>query len=344
MGTERPDRPGRPTLSDVARLAGVSLGSASKAMSEPGAVRRRTRDAVEAAAEQLGYVPNGTARALATSRSMMVGVVLPTINNPVFASFVHVLQRRLIADGYHLLVQAHEYSPASEVALVERLVWRGIDGLVLVGTDHDPAISRLLERSRLPHLFSWSSDEAPERSCVGFSNREAMRTMVRHLIALGHRRFGIISGELAHNERARARVDGVRQALAEAGIAIASGQISIQPFSIEGGRAGLAALAGLAQRPTAIICTTDLMAAGALAGARDAGIAVPDALSITGFDDIDLAASTFPPLTTVHAPIGEMGEMVGDRIIAALRGEPPQPSATIAAPLVLRASTAPPIN
>jgi LacI family transcriptional regulator len=333
-----PDRPRRPTLSDVARLAGVSLGSASRVMSEPEAVRQRTREAVEAAAEQLGYVPNGNARALAMRRSMMVGVVLPTITNPVFASFVHVLQRRLGAEGYHLLVQAHEYDHQAEVALVERLIRRGIDGLVLVGTDHDPAVTALLARSGLPHLFSWSSDEAPAQDCVGFSNRQAMREMVQYLLDLGHRRFAILSGALAHNERARARVEGAREALAAAGIVIAPDDIVIQPFSIEGGRQGLRVIAARGERPTALVCTTDLMAAGALAEAHALGIAVPDALSITGFDDIDIASAISPPLTTIHAPIREMGERVGERMLVRLKGGAPDPSLTIPTHLVRRQS------
>lgn len=336
------DRPRRPTLSDVAQLAGVSLGSASRVMSEPGAVRRQTREAVEAAAEQLGYVPNGNARALAMRRSMMVGVVLPTINNPVFASFVHVLQHCLGEGGYHLLVQAHEYDQQAEVAMVERLIRRGIDGLVLVGTDHDPAVTALLERSGLPHLFSWSSDEAPDHSCVGFSNRQAMHEMVRYLLDLGHRHFAILSGALEHNERARARVEGAREALEEAGIAISHDDIVIQPFSIEGGRQGLRAIAGRTSRPTALVCTTDLMAAGAVAEAHTLGIAVPSALSVTGFDDIDFSNAISPPLTTVHAPIQEMGERVGERMLAYLRGMEAASSLTIPTRLVLRASAGPP--
>ncbi len=336
-----PPRGRRPTLSDVARLAGVSLGSASRVMSEPDAVRRATREAVEGAAEQLGYVPNGNARALAMRRSMMVGVVLPTINNPVFAAFVHVLQRRLANEGYHLLVQAHEYDAQAEVELVERLIRRGIDGLVLVGTDHDPAIGALLARSGLPHVFSWSSDEAPAESCVGFSNREAMQDMVRHLLGLGHRRFALLSGALAHNERARARVEGARIALAQAGIAIADDDIMIQPFSIEGGREGLRAVMARTPRPTALLCTTDLMAAGAVAEAHRLGIDVPGSLSITGFDDIDLASATAPPLTTIHAPLQEMGDHVGARILAYIQGGAALPSLAIPTRLVIRGSSGP---
>lgn len=332
----------RPTLEDVARRAGVSLGSASRAISHPEAVRAKTRVAVEAAAAELGYVPNGTARALAAGRSMMIGVVLPTINNPVFASFVHVLQRRLAADGYHLLVQAHEYDPAAEAAIIARLVRKGVDGLVLVGTDHPPEVLELLERTRLPHLFSWSTDEAPAEGCIGFSNRGAMEAVAEHLLGLGHRRFAILSGAVDHNERARARIEGARRALERAGVTLGEDHVLIAPFSIEGGRQGLRAALALPERPTALICTTDLMAAGAVAEARAVGLAVPADLSITGFDDIDLATVVDPPLTTVHAPIARMGELVGERIVALAAGGAMQASLAIPAELVVRGSSARP--
>ena len=153
----------RPTQSDVALLAGVSMGSASRVMPETGAVRKCTPNAVEAAARQLGHVLNGIARALAMNKSMVVGVVLPTINNPVYATFVQVLQRRLGQNGYHLLVQAHEYSQDHEVQLVERLVRRGIDGLILVGTDHDPRIAAILEQSQVPHVVRRSASRRLHR-------------------------------------------------------------------------------------------------------------------------------------------------------------------------------------
>ncbi|MEO0031428.1 MAG: hypothetical protein RIS94_1186 [Pseudomonadota bacterium] len=333
-------RPARPTLAAVAREAGVSLGSASRVMHAPESVRAATRAAVERAAAKLGYVADGRARALASGRSMMVGIVLPTINNPVYAEFTHVLQRRLSAEGYMLAVQAHEYDAAAETAQIRALAERGIDALVLVGTDHDPAVARLLAAARLPHVFVWSTDEAPETGCVGFSNRAAMREMAEHLIALGHRRLGIVSGATQGNERARARLAGVTKAIAAAGLPPAA--VSLQPFSIAGGRAGLAELIKANAGLTAILCTTDLMAAGALAEARERGIAVPHALSITGFDDIDLANATTPCLTTIRAPITEMGLCAGEAILRQIAGGAPEPSLTIPTRVIVRESCAPP--
>ncbi len=331
----------RATLSDVARLAGVSLGSASKALSDPETVRPKTRTAVEAAAEQLGYVPNGTARALAMRRSMMVGVVLPTISNPVFAGFVHALQKQLIGAGYHLLVQAHEYDRATERTFIERLIQRGIDGLVLIGGDQHPDVAAMLARARLPHIVGWASDGATATGGVGFSNEKAMQAIIHHLLDLGHRRFALLSGQLVHNERARARLEGARSALAAAGLPLEDDHMFFQPFSIEGGRAGLRTALSLSPRPTALVCTTDLMAAGALAEAHAHDIGVPEDISITGFDDIDVASLMAPPLTTIRAPIADMGRLAGVQIIAAMQDSPIAPAIMLDAPLVVRGSTGP---
>lgn len=330
----------RPTLVDVACEAGVSLGSASRVMHAPESVRAATRQAVQRAAAKLGYVADGRARALASGRSMMVGIVLPTISNPVYAEFTHALQRRLSADGYMLAVQAHEYDATAETAQIRALAERGIDAIVLVGTDHDPAVAHLLEAARLPHIFVWSTDEAPPERCIGFSNRAAMREMAAHLIGLGHRRLGVISGKTDGNERARARLAGATDAIAAEGLADAI--VSFQPFSIAGGRAGLSCLLGGGQDLTAILCTTDLMAAGALAEARDRGIRVPQDLSVTGFDDIDLAAATSPRLTTVSAPITDMGVAAADAVLLQIAGHSPAASLAFPTRLVVRESSAVP--
>lgn len=332
----------RVTLNDVARHAGVSVGSASRVMHAPEAVRAKTREAVERAARELGYVPDGKARALASGRSMTVGVVLPTISNPVYAEFVHVLQRQLAGHGYMLMVQAHEYDRAAELAQLRALCGR-VDGLVLVGSDHDPALRDILAVAQVPFVESWSDSAGAEARAIGFCNRAGMRAMAEHLIALGHRRLGIVSGETAGNARARDRLAGVADALAAAGLETAT--VSVQPFSIAGGRAGLADLLGRDGAITAVLCTTDLMAAGALAAARDRGIMVPDQLSITGFDDIDLAAATSPRLTTVRVPIARMAQESAAAIVAAIAGDPAHPAPDLSelpTDLVVRETTAPP--
>src|SRR5882757_3827658 len=332
----------RPRLADVARLAEVSLGSASRALSIPHAVKPQTLHRVRAAAEKLGYLPDDAARALAMGRSQTVGVVLPTVNNPTYSDFVHALQKQLAGGGYYLLISAHEYDREQERAQVERLLERGVDGLILVGTGQDAAVLTRLERAGRPYLFTWSLDEAEGRASVGFSNRRAIQPVVRHLLELGHRRFAVLSGDPAHNERARGRIVGIRETLADAGIELPVDRVFTAPFTIEAARAAFQLAMALSPRPTALVCTADLLAAGALAEARDAGIAVPKRLSITGMDNIEFSSLLTPQLTTIDVPTDEIGRRAADSMLAALKHGAPVESWEVETRLVVRASTAPP--
>jgi LacI family transcriptional regulator len=329
----------RPRLSDVAKLAGVSLGSASRALSTPELVKPKTLEAVRAAAEQLSYVIDGAARSLALRQSFTVGAILPTINNPIFADFIQGLQQHLSESNYSLLVSAHEYSSEMEVLIVERMLQRGVDGLILMGTEHDARVINHVVRGETPHLFAWSYEDGNSRS-VGFSNRRAMQQVAYHLITLGHRDIAVISGHLANNERARARLEGVIDAMLLAGLELPAANIFYGDFTVEAGRQGLRAMLALDPRPTALICATDLMAAGALSETQLLGVRVPEDLSITGFDNIDFACLTTPQLTTVDVPGEEIGRQAGLAILAAINGES---MGAIALPtrLVIRNSTGP---
>ena len=211
------ERAGKARLSDVAALAGVSLGSASRALSHPDAVRPAMLAKVRAAADQLGYLPHLAARALASGRSRTVGLLAPTLANPIYAAFAQSAQRAADARGMQLLITADEYDRARGPEHVRRMVERGVDGVVLIGADHDPGVFAALDRHRTPRVFAWSFDEARGRGCVGVSNARAVWAVVRHLLDLGHRRFAVLSGDPRHNERARSRLESVRSALTTAG-------------------------------------------------------------------------------------------------------------------------------
>ncbi len=340
-----PTKPRRIRLADVARLAGVSLGSASRALSAPSSVRQETLAQVRAAAARLGYVPDAAARALAIGRTGCIGTVLPTINNPVFSDFVQALQRETRAAGHQLLIAAHEYDHEGEVAIVEGLLRRGVDGLVLVGTRHHADVYRRIEAAGIPLLLAWSVDESPPQACVGIHNRRAMRPVVQHLLGFGHRDFAVLSGDPVHNERAHGRLEGVIDTLAAGGIALPATHVLICPFSVAGGREGLRRAVALQPRPTAIVACTDQLAAGALAEARRLGIAVPAALSITGFDDVEFAALLEPALTTVRVPAGDIGRFAARRLLRAIdppdASQPDDSHTVIDTELVVRGSTGP---
>lgn len=335
------ERKRNPRLEDVARSAGVSLATASRALADPDLVRPETRVRVQEAVDMLGYVPHGAARALATRRSRAIGAVFPPVDNPIFAGATHALARELSQAGYTLLLASHDYDPVAELAAARALIERGVDGLVLVGMDHDPALFELLNRAGLPYEITWSLDDGGTHHCVGVSHRLASVRITRHLLDLGHREFAVIAGETAHNDRARNRLDGVREALASRGIELPAARVVEAPFEVAQGRAAMARL--LAQAPgfTALVCGNDPLAVGAIVECTARGIAVPGQLSVAGFDDVDFAAEIPPGLTTVRVPSAQIGRAAGRRLLARLAGKRVPRMEEMPAPLVVRGTTGP---
>lgn len=335
------ERRPNPRLADVARAAGVSLATASRALSEPDLVRAGTRARVREAADLLGYVPHGAARALATRRSRTIGAVFPPVDNPIFAQATEALARELSAAGYTLLLASHDYSPEAELAAARALIERGVDGMVLVGLDRDPALYRMLEQASVPYEITWSIDPEGRHPCVGLGHRLASARITQHLLDLGHTQFAVIAGVTAHNDRARDRLAGVREALGARGIALPPERVVEAPFAVARGRAACARLLDAAPGFTALVCGNDPLAVGALLECAARGIAVPAALSITGFDDIDLAGELAPGLTTVRVPSAQIGRRAGTRLLARLAGEPVPRIEEVPAPLALRGTSGP---
>lgn len=334
-------RPAR--LADVARAAGVSLATASRALASPDLVVAATRERVREAARMLGYVAHGAARALASRRSRTIGAVLPTIDNPIFASAIQSLARELSASGYTLLIASHEYDSRVEATVARALIERGVDGLVLVGIDHAPELLLDLARTGIPYELTWALDPSGFHHCVGFANREASARCVQHLLGLGHRRFAVLSGGLHHNDRARERVAGVRDALHARGIELPDDHIVETSFSLHGGRDGLRTLWKRLGRAgfTALVCGNDLIALGALIECAACDVEVPRSLSVVGFDDIELSAEFSPALSTVHVPSSDIGRLAAQRLVARLDGRCVARMRAIEVDLVLRETTGP---
>ena len=327
-------------IEDVARIAGVSTATVSRALSQPQRVRDDTRELVQRAVAKLGYVPDAAGRALASGRTRTVGCVIPTLDHAIFARSTHALQNALSQAGYQLLVASHNYDPVQEMALVQALQQRGVDALVLVGAEHHRQLWKSLTGWRNPVLLTWACD--PRLPSVGFDNHAIGALATRHLLDLGHRRIGMISGHTGHNDRARARMAGVRDTLARAGKALGEEAVSEQALNISGGRLGLTALLKAAKPPTAIVCGNDLLATGALLQAQRQGLNIPADLSICGIDNHELAAEMNPGLTTVSLPAQDLGRIAASQILAALGGEPIAQQSLLPFELLVRGTTAKP--
>ncbi|SAL77746.1 LacI family transcription regulator [Caballeronia arvi] len=340
----------RPRLSDVAALAGVSTATVSRALSNPDMVKGNTRERILQAIARLGYVPDGAARALASGRARMVGAIVPTLDNAIFARAVQGLQSTLSNAGYQLLISAHEYSLASETEAARALLERAVDALVLVGAEHAHETWDMVRASRIPVLITWTNTAAASEiltttaPLIGFDNRLIGRLAAEHLLSLGHRTFGMISGVTRHNDRARHRVDGFRTALAEAGVRLPEANLIEQPFGFDGGRAGLKHLMQLRPRPTAVFCGNDVLALGALFEAQSMKIDVPHALSIVGCDNLPISSQITPGLSTVLLPTYELGQRAASTLLEWLATGQAPDNACLPIELVVRGTSGPAPN
>ena len=328
-------------MEDVARAAGVSPATVSRCINRPEMVREDRRLRIRAAIAELGYVPHGAARALASKRSMTIGALFPRLNSLLFGSFIAPLQRRLHAEGYTLVVSSSDYDSATEQQQVSSLVSNGIDGLVLIGTSHDPEVFRLLERKAIPFVLTWSWDRNHPQPQIGFDNASAAAAVASYLLDIGHRRIGMISGPAEGNDRVAARIHGVRAALAARGCELKDRNLVESPFDIREGGKAFGRLMRQPDPPSAVLCGSDIFAVGALFEARRLGLSVPEEVSVTGFDDTDLASCVVPALTTLRTPRTEMAERTARYLLGRLAGRATG-SQQLETELIVRESSAPP--
>lgn len=327
------------TIKDVARKAGVSIATVSRVLNNPEKVNSDVALRVRAAVSALSYVPHPSARSLVSRRFGAIGALIPTLENPIFAKATQALQNRLSERGFKLLLASTECDPACEYSQLESLVAHGVDGVMLVGATHEPRVHELLVSKGVPYINTWMYDPSTGAPCIGFDNKRAMIQVVRYLHDLGHRRFGMIAGLTAHNDRALDRVTGVQEALTERHLSLSPGNLITRPYTFADGRSALAQLLEQSNPPTAVVCGNDILALGALFEAISRGIPVPGALSITGFDDLDLAAQAIPPLTTVRVPATQMGSRAAEFLIALRAGKSASPRQELEAPLIVRGTT-----
>ena len=333
-----------PTVQDVARAAGVSTATVSRALNQPGSVRPALREQVLAAVARLGYVAHAGARAMSLRRSGTVGVVVPTIDNAIFASGLQAFQRRMAEAGQVVLLAFSDYDPAQEDAQVQALLARGVDALALTGVSQRPELLALLARRGLPWVHTGAFPAPPGQACVGFRNRVAIARAVQYLLDLGHRRIGMLAGITADNDRAADRVAGVRESLAAAGLPLPARWLVEAPYTVQAAREATRRLlqGGAPTAPTALLCGNDVLAFGALLECAAAGVAVPEALSVIGFDDLDLARQWRPSLTTMHVPTEQMWTLAAEYLLDRLDGRVDAPvQQEVQVELVVRESTAP---
>lgn len=330
-----------PTLDDVARKAGVSAATVSRCLNSPDRVLSATRARVLKAVDALGYTPNFGARVMAARRTFTIGAIIPTMENAIFARGLQAFQEELHRGGYTLLVSSTAYDPVVEEEQIRTLVARGADGLLLIGYDRDPAVYKYLERQAVPALITWAFDPGIARPAIGFNNRAAMRTLAHEVLKFGHRRIGVISAVTKGNDRAAGRLTGIKDALRDQGLPMEMLTVIETTYGFETGEAAMMQLMQRDTPPTAVMCGNDVLAAGALRAARTLGLELPCDVSVTGFDDIELARIVTPGLTTVHVPHREMGTKAATALIALVEGAQSMGAQELEVSVQLRASLGP---
>ncbi len=298
-----------PTLEDVAKAALVSTATVSRCLNTPERVAAKTLDKVLEAVKTLGYSPNFGARALAAKRTNTFGAVIPTMDNAIFARGLQAFQEELVKNGATLLVASSSYDPEIEEEQIRALVARGADGLLLIGTERSPDIYQFIEDRQIPMVICWAYSNEPTRSYVGFDNYQATFELAERAIKFGHRKFGFISAHQAGNDRARERIRGVIAALNEHNIDASSMDIIESHYSIAAGGECFKKIMETPTPPTIVMCGNDVLAAGAAKMGHEMGLNIPNEVSITGFDNLELATILEPALTTVHVPHREMGKL-----------------------------------
>ena len=314
-------------MTDVARLAGVSVATVSRSLSGSPLVSDATRARIQTAVEATGYVVNQVASGLRLQRSRQILVLLPDIANPFFGEVVLGIEEEAQRRGFGVLIGNTGRSPARAAALARQFQTGAVDGLVLLTGACPPGIPL----DRLVAVSEHVAD-APV-TVVSVDNRAAAREAVGHLRALGHRRIAHIGGPEG-NILTRQRLQGLIDAQGQDHDAA---MVRFGDYSIASGEAAMRAM--LPSRPTAVFCSNDEMAIGAIRAAREAGLRVPADISVVGFDDIPFAGAYDPPLTTIRQPRREMGRVAARLLLATLAGTDAPGPTILPHTLVVRASS-----
>ncbi|MFF7708511.1 substrate-binding domain-containing protein [Pseudomonas sp. NPDC007930] len=325
------------TVTDVAQRAGVSPITVSRAIHRPERVNQATRVRVLEVVREMGYVPNLLAGSLASSRSRLVAILLPTLTNSPYSAVIQAATDRLTEAGYQALLGPTSYSAEKEGALLEAILGRRPDALVITGRLHNPASRQRLLGAGVPVVEAWDLSAQPLDIQVGFSHEAAGRHIADHFFAKGVRRVAAVS---VIDARAARRHGSMAARLGELGAPPVPVEVRPLPASWEVGRAGLAALlARDPQPPELVMCSSDTVALGVIAEAASRGLRVPQDLRVLGFGDSVNGRFAWPALSTVSIHASAMGIEVAEALLRRFHGQPTETHVDTGFTLIERAST-----
>ncbi|TCT03869.1 LacI family DNA-binding transcriptional regulator [Aquabacter spiritensis] len=303
------------TIRTVARMAGCSIATVSRVMNGTGPASVEAETRVRAAVAELGFRPSEIGRSLKTLRTRTLGVVIPSLTNPVFASSVAGIEAEARKHGHVLLVTATDYDPGRERELVDTLVAQSVAGLVMTVADPDsnPTLDHL-DTAGIPYVLVYNEPQRSGRAAVTVDNAASGRTLTRAFIDKGHARILFVGGRFSSSDRSRLRYRGYALAMREAGLQAAPVLELDYLADVAAHRVALETLFAVQPCPSALICSNDLLALSIAAAVRDMGLRVPQDISVAGFDGISIGRLVSPSLCTIDQPTRLMGERAVQRL------------------------------
>ncbi len=327
------------SIRDVARVAGVSTATVSHVINNTRFVSDEVRARVLEAVERCGYYPNAHARSLASGRSRTLGLLISDISNPFFPELVKAIETAAFERDYDVVLSNTNYDPERTSRYVRRMIERKVAGVALMTSELDGELVKELARREVSVVFLDLGEPGVHMSNLRVDYETGIEEAIRHLVSLGHREIAFVSGP-AHLRSAARRLEAFRASLGRH-LPRAAERIWQGDFKLSGGRAAARGMIESGELPTAVVAANDLMAMGAMAEFRAAGLQLPQEVSVVGFDDIAFAALAEPPLTTVRLPLAELGRRAVEALVETIN-HPEQLGTEIHVPtqLVERGSTA----
>ena len=315
---------GAPTMKDVARVAGVSVMTVSRALRDEASVKKETREHIRKAADKIGYVLDEVASNLRTKRTNFVAVIIPSVNSANFADTLAGLGSEIESSGRQLLLGISDYDVVREEKLIAQLLQRRPEAIVVTGGRHTDRARKYLKSSGIPVVETWDLPEEPIEHVVGFSNAATMVALVDHLVTRGRRHIAFIGGDASRDTRGADRLRGFRQAMEAHGMqADRLIPIGAPPASMIKGAAAMRQLLKDMPDTDAVVGVSDLVAFGALTECQRRGVRVPEDIAIAGFGAYEIAAVSVPLLTTIDVQPREIGRRAGELVVSILDGEGP---------------------
>ena len=341
MSQRSRSRKGAPGIVEVAKRASVSPATVSRFYNSPAVVKLLTRQRIEKAAAELGYIRDRMAGSMHKRSSGTFGLVVPTINNAIFSELIETFANQLQQHDRTMLIASHNYDLEQEIAIIRSLLERRIDGIAIVGQDHRKVALDMLATRDVPVVALWGYQENTQLHFIGSDNADAARKVTEHLLSMNHRDIAFVFPETQNNDRARDRKLGALNAMQQAGIAVNPDRILTCSYNISESKALASTMLQSKNPPTAVVCGNDIIAHGVIYAGLALGLSLPQQLSVVGIGDFTGSAEIYPSLTTVRLPAKRMGVMAADALMQMADSSAPMESIgmVLETQLIVREST-----